>query len=88
VLVAREWPVRVLAAALAEAGLFLGNDSGVSHLAAAVGTPTVALFGPTDPTVWSPIGPRVTVVRSPDGTMDAIGLDAVVAAADERRGDA
>jgi heptosyltransferase III len=41
---------------------FVGNDSGVSHLAAAVGTPGVALFGPTDPARWAPRG-RVTMIR-------------------------
>ena len=69
---ARELPVRVLGAVLARAGLYVGNDSGVSHLAAAFGAPTVALFGPTDPAQWSPVGPRVTVVRSPDGTMASL----------------
>ena len=54
--VAREWPLRVLGAALSRAGLFLGNDSGVAHLAAASGAPTLTLFGPTDPALWAPVG--------------------------------
>jgi len=77
---ARGLTPRVLGAALARAGAFVGNDSGVTHLAAAWGAPTVALFGPTDPGVWSPVGPRVTVLRSPHERMDGIGVDAVVAA--------
>jgi ADP-heptose:LPS heptosyltransferase len=52
-------PVPRLAALLARATLFVGNDFGVSHLSAAVGTRTLALFGPTDPAVWAPRGPRV-----------------------------
>ncbi len=44
---------------LAGARLFVGNDSGITHLAAAVGTPTLVLFGPTDPAVWAPRGARV-----------------------------
>ncbi len=44
---------------LAGARLFVGNDSGITHLAAAVGTPTLALFGPTDPAIWAPPGARV-----------------------------
>ncbi len=44
---------------LAGAQAFVGNDSGITHLAAAVGTPVVALFGPTDPRVWAPRGARV-----------------------------
>ena len=43
--------------------LFVGNDSGVSHLAAALGIPTLTIFGPTDPRIWSPRGERVVVVR-------------------------
>lgn len=41
------------------ASLFIGNDSGITHLAAAVGTPTLALFGPSDPTIWCPAGAHV-----------------------------
>ena len=54
-----------LARWLASARLYIGNDSGISHLAAAVGTPVIAIFGPTDPRVWAPRGPRVTVLQSP-----------------------
>jgi len=58
--------------------LYLGNDSGVSHLAAFCGTPSVVLFGPTDPAVWRPLGENVTVISSRDGTMDGIGLAEVL----------
>jgi heptosyltransferase III len=54
-----------LARWLAQARLFVGNDSGITHLAAAVGTPVLALFGPTDPAVWAPRGPHVQVGRTP-----------------------
>jgi ADP-heptose:LPS heptosyltransferase len=47
-----------LAALLSFASLFIGNDSGISHLAAALNIPTIALFGPTDPYVWAPRGNR------------------------------
>lgn len=50
-----------LAIWLASARLYIGNDSGITHLAAAVGTPVLALFGPTDPAVWAPRGPNVRV---------------------------
>ena len=43
---------------------FIGNDSGVSHLAAFMGLPTVAVFGPSDPEIWKPLGRTVRVVRS------------------------
>lgn len=43
---------------------FIGNDSGLTHLAAIVSLPTVAVFGPSDPIRWKPLGPAVAVVRS------------------------
>jgi heptosyltransferase III len=52
-----------LAQWLSVAGIYVGNDSGIAHLAGAVGTPVVALFGPTDPAVWAPRGPVVKVLR-------------------------
>jgi len=42
---------------------YIGNDSGITHLAAMLGAPTVALFGPTDPAIWRPIGPDVTILQ-------------------------
>ncbi|MBK5290081.1 MAG: hypothetical protein JJE04_00110 [Acidobacteriia bacterium] len=48
---------------LAGARVYVGNDSGITHLAAAVGAPVVALFGPTRPAVWAPRGDRVRVLR-------------------------
>jgi ADP-heptose:LPS heptosyltransferase len=55
-----------LAQHVASARVFVGNDSGITHLAAAVQTPVVALFGPADPRVWAPRGSRVTVVAKPE----------------------
>jgi len=78
--VARRLPARILGAVLSRAGVLVGNDSGVSHLAAAWDAPTVALFGPTDPAVWAPLGEHVRVVRSGNGSMEGIGIDEVVAA--------
>jgi heptosyltransferase-2 len=79
--VARGIGARVLGTVLARAGLFVGHDSGVSHLAAAWGAPTLALFGPTDPDVWAPLGPRVTVVRAPNRRMESLSAETVLAAA-------
>ena len=52
-----------LASVMEGCRLFVGNDSGISHLAAALGIPTLAMFGPTDPKVWSPRGRNVRVIR-------------------------
>ncbi len=54
----------ILAGVLSHCVGYLGNDSGVSHLAAALGIPTVNLFGPTDPAYWSPEGGNVTILTS------------------------
>lgn len=53
-----------LAELLAAATCYVGNDCGITHLAAALGRPTLALFGPSDPAMWAPRGPRVTVLRA------------------------
>ncbi|MHB8843969.1 MAG: glycosyltransferase family 9 protein [Nitrospirota bacterium] len=65
----------IVAGLAAESGLYIGNDSGITHLAAAAGAPVIALFGPTDPAVWAPQGPNVRVIAA--GTLDAISVDAV-----------
>lgn len=55
--------VEELAALLSRCSVFLGNDSGAMHVAAAVGLPVVAVFGPTDPHGTAPVTPRCTVVQ-------------------------
>ena len=56
-----------LARWLARARLYVGNDSGITHLAAAVGTPVLALFGASDPRIWAPRGENVRVAWWGDG---------------------
>jgi ADP-heptose:LPS heptosyltransferase len=51
-----------VAGVTAHASLFVGHDSGLTHLAARLHVPTLALFGPTDPRRWAPRGPHVTVL--------------------------
>jgi heptosyltransferase III len=53
----------LVACLLARSVLYIGNDSGMTHLAALLAVPTVALFGPTDPERWAPRGSHVTVLR-------------------------
>ena len=73
--------LRALAATLARSRVFIGNDSGVSHLAGAAGAPTLVLFGPTRASVWSPDGPRVKALSSTSGGLSDIPVEAVIAAA-------
>lgn len=57
-------PLTTIAAGISLTNHYFGCDTGLSHLAAAVGTPTLALFGPTDPNVWSPRGKNVTILQN------------------------
>jgi ADP-heptose:LPS heptosyltransferase len=47
---------------------FVGNDSGITHLAAGMGTDTIAIFGTSNPDIYRPVGPKVTVVRGEPAT--------------------
>lgn len=55
--------VLTVAGVLAHARLYLGQDSGVTHMAGLLGVRTVVLFGPTDPNRWAPLGAHVTIVQ-------------------------
>ncbi|MDY6924655.1 MAG: glycosyltransferase family 9 protein [Pseudomonadota bacterium] len=90
------------AALMARADLFVGNDSGMMHLAAAAGAPTLGLFGPTDERLYGPWGERAAAVRAPgvdvvfgkvsktvsptENQMGALTVDEVAAAADRLLG--
>ncbi len=60
-------PLAELARRLQSCLGFIGHDSGISHLAAALGVPALVLWGETSETIWRPRGERVTVLRSPEG---------------------
>ena len=67
-----------LAGWIGSASVYIGNDSGITHLAAATVVPTIALFGATDARVWAPRGKNVTLVAS--DSMEAIAIDDVLRA--------
>ncbi len=75
--VARDLPLPHLAALLARTRLFIGHDSGISHLAAATGAPCLLLFGPTDPAIWAPANPRVSTIVAPAYDLAALPTKAV-----------
>ena len=54
---------------LRRSDLLITNDTGVMHLGAAMGTPTVAVFGASNPTYWAPVGPRATFVYKTRDTL-------------------
>ncbi len=70
-------PVGVCAALLARCDRFLCNDTGLMHVAGAVGAPTLALFGPTDPALWKPLSPAARALRGEDGRLDTLGVEEV-----------
>jgi len=57
---------------------YLGNDSGITHLAAILGVPTVALFGPSDPVTWRPVGSNAMVIR--EYALEQLRVDVVMEA--------
>lgn len=59
---------------------YLGNDSGITHIAAATGIPTVAVFGPTDPSIWGPRGRRVQILQASSRQLEDVPRDEVLAA--------
>ena len=62
-----------VAAVLGRCALFIGNDSGLMHLAAASGVPTLGLFGPTREAHYAPWGPNGAVLRTPECVEQLIG---------------
>lgn len=62
-IVLKDLDLLTVAGVLAQVRLFIGQDSGITHMAGLMGVPTIALFGPTDPARWAPRGTHVTIVR-------------------------
>jgi ADP-heptose:LPS heptosyltransferase len=78
---AKSLPLPHLAAVL-EQTIFIGHDSGISHLAAAARANCVLLFGPTDPAVWAPANENVRVLQAPKGEMSQLEFKTVCDALD------
>ncbi len=70
-----------VAAALKNCAAFVGNDSGLSHLAAGVGLPTLALFGPSDPIRYAPFGDKARFLQAPNRDITGLSVAEVAAAA-------
>jgi ADP-heptose:LPS heptosyltransferase len=68
--------LREVARELITCRAYVGNDSGITHLAAYLGVPTIALFGPTDPRIWGPLGKRVHTIHKP--TLAEISVEDVL----------
>ena len=73
-------PLPAVAARLAGCRAFVGNDSGVTHVAAAVGARTVAVFGPMPPEHWAPRGEHVRILRGTMGKPEEVSVESVLEA--------
>lgn len=73
---AKSLPLPRLAAIL-ERSVFIGHDSGISHLAAAAGAKCILLFGPTDPDLWAPKNDNVQILRAPTAKLSDLGIEQV-----------
>jgi heptosyltransferase-2 len=76
---AKNLPLPDLAAVL-ERSIFIGHDSGISHLAAAAGAKCILLFGPTNPSVWAPRNENVQILAAPRGRLNDLDIAQVRAA--------
>jgi heptosyltransferase-2 len=74
-----EWnkPLSELAETLATCESFVGHDSGITHIAAAIGVKCMVLWGPTNENIWKPLNPNVKLVTAPDGEMHKLSIDVV-----------
>ena len=66
----QQWTLVIRLHGLVNKALYISNDTGGAHMAAAMNCPTVALFGPTDPNRYRPIGKRATYIKTPSHTDD------------------
>jgi ADP-heptose:LPS heptosyltransferase len=80
----RNAPLSEVKSVIAGAHLFIGNDSGPAHIAAAFGIPVVVLFGPSNPVTWAPWRTEAQVLTSPEG-MSGVSIAQVTAAAETLR---
>src|SRR5262249_61987515 len=77
-------PLSEVKSLMSGAQLFIGNDSGPAHIAAAFGVPSVVLFGPSNPVTWAPWRTEAQVLTSP-GSIRDITVEQVTAAAEALR---
>ncbi len=76
-LVLQNEPIRQVASVISHCDVFVTNDTGIMHVSAGVGTPTLALFGPTDPLQWAPNGKQHRFILGHSGNVDNISPDKV-----------
>lgn len=76
-LVMHNEPIRQVAAVIANCDVYVSNDTGMMHVSAGVGTPTLSLFGPTDPLQWAPPGATHRFILGAEGDVNTISTEKV-----------
>lgn len=82
----KDEPIRTVSARLQRMDLVISNDTGIMHVAAAVGTPVLSLFGPTDPEQWAPIGRKNCYIRGKEDRIETITVEEVLRTARQMLG--
>jgi heptosyltransferase III len=77
---ARNLPLSSLAELLVQSRAFAGHDSGITHLAAALGLPVLSLWGPTNESIWRPLGPNVHLLQAPNADLPSLDPTTVASA--------
>jgi len=76
-IILKNYPLPKIAAIIDEADLFISNDTGIMHVAGSTKTPLIALFGPTDPEIWVPVGENKFYIKK-GASIDDIQVDDVI----------
>jgi ADP-heptose:LPS heptosyltransferase len=76
-LVMHNEPIRDVAAVISNCDAYVTNDTGMMHVSAGVGTPTLSLFGPTDPLQWAPLGSHHRFILGRQGNVEHISVEKV-----------
>ncbi|MCB2205445.1 glycosyltransferase family 9 protein [bacterium] len=76
-LIMQNEPIRDVAAVISNCDVYVTNDTGMMHVSAGVGTPTLSLFGPTDPLQWAPLGDAHRFILGRNGSVDTIPIEKV-----------
>ncbi len=80
---ARNLSLSDLAELLLQCRAFAGHDSGMTHLAAALGVPALCLWGPTNDTIWRPLGSHVRILKAPKGDLSQLEVPLVQSALEQ-----
>ena len=82
---AENLPLVILGGLIRQTQLFLGHDSGITHLASSLDVPVIALWGPGNDAIWKPLGPKLRIIKPAEG-LGNLAVQEVFEAFEERGG--